>query len=215
MSWMDDCPEEYYGLYEPVKNERENRKLTVKSKTYVIRGTLHWAKLIGAPRLNTYSGENEWSVDVTPDAKGRAIISDAGLDGKLKTPKKGKDDRKETFLSFRQREYRTGKNGERVKNEPVAISTAQGTSWPEGKLIGNGTIADVKFTHKDNGPGKHPGVYINAVRILKLVPYERDDFEPLSEEDEYFAANEQESPTEYDEADLADSSYDPDDDVPF
>jgi hypothetical protein len=31
------------------------------------------------------------------------------------------------------------------------------------------------------------GVYLQAIRILNLVPYASNDFEPLSSDDEFFA----------------------------
>ena len=37
-----------------------------------MRGTLHWAKVLGEPRMNDFAGQRQWSVDVTPDAKGLA-----------------------------------------------------------------------------------------------------------------------------------------------
>ena len=139
------------------------------SPTYVIRGTLDWAKVLGKPRLNTYTEENEWSVDVTPNAEGRAIIKKAGITDKLRDPKDN-DSRKETFLSFRQKELRKDKSGNMVANQPIKVVDAGGNKWDETKMIGNGTIADVKFTVKDNEKGRPKGVYIQAIRVLQHVP---------------------------------------------
>jgi hypothetical protein len=182
------------------------------STTHVIRGTLHWAKVLGRPRLNTYTEENEWSVDVTPDAAGVAELERIGVLDKMKAPKKG-DTRKEKFISFRQREMREDrKTGERIANQPIKVVDVRGQAWPDNKLIGNGSVADVKFTVKDNGKGKPKGVYIQAIRVLELVEYEMQDFAPLSEDDEFFAGenakNSEETKSKAFEADL-------DDDVPF
>jgi len=185
------------------------------STTHVIRGELHWAKVLGRPRLNTYTEENEWSVDVTPNSDGVSELKRLGISDKMKSPKDG-DKRKEKFISFRQREFRTdAKSGERIKNEPVKITDVRGESWPENKLLGNGTIADVKFSVKDNGKGRPKGVYIKAIRVLKLVPYEVQEFAPLSSDDEFFAGSDA---SEVEEAEKPTTKrFDPDldDDVPF
>lgn len=160
-----------------------------KNKTLIIRGTLDWAKVIGKPRLNEYvkkefgQEKRQWSVDITPDAKSRALLKANRLEGKLRTPH-SKDSRKETFLTFTQDEFR--KDG--TPNEPITVKDAAGAAWPEGKLIGNGSVADIKFVAPPAKAGKQ-GMYIRAIRILKLVPYQSQEFEPLSEDDEYFASD--------------------------
>lgn len=179
----------------------------VSKTTHIIRGTLHWAKVLGKPRLNTYSNENEWSVDVTPDAKGMLELKRLKLTNKLKNKN---DDRKE-FLSFRQKEFRTMKDGSKEANRPIRILDIKGQPWPEGKLIGNGSTADVKFVLAPPMPGKpNAGLYIQAIRVLDLVSYETQEFAPLSEDDEFFAETEGEP-----EAQETTADYDYDDDVPF
>ena len=118
-----------------------------------------------------------------------AIIKKAGITDKLRDPKDN-DSRKETFLSFRQKELRKDKSGNMVANQPIKVVDAGGNKWDETKMIGNGTIADVKFTVKDNGKGRPKGVYIQAIRVLQHVPYEVQEFAPLSSDDEYFAGSE-------------------------
>lgn len=179
--------------------------------THVIRGTLHWAKVLGEPRMNTYTEEREWSVDVTPNKDGLAEIERLGLKDKLREPKEN-DSRKEEFISFRQREYRTDKEGNKVKNKPVRIVDIEGNEWPERTLLGNGTVADVKFNLRDNGKGRPKGIYIQAIRVLDLVPYEVQEFAPISSDDEFFSERNGEKPDTKGEVPEAD---DLDDDVPF
>lgn len=178
-----------------------------KSTTHVIRGTLHWAKVLGAPRLNTYTEEKEWSVDLTPDEAGRAEIKRIGISSKLREPK-ANDSRKDSFLSFRQRELK--KDGS--KNDPIKVTDVRGNPWDQSTLIGNGTIADVKFRMRKY-PGKPAGTYISAIRILKLVPYEVQEFAPISEDDEFFAEDEF-GPEPQSEVKAAPSVDDLDDDFP-
>lgn len=147
----------------------------------MIRGSANWAKVVGAPRLNTYTNEKEWSIDVTPDKEGRALLRRLGIADRLREPKEG-DFRTETFISFRHRELKKDGN----KADPIRIVNANNEPWGND-LIGNGSTVDVKFVVKDYGKGKKPGVYIRAIRVLELVPYVPQDFAPLSTDDEFFA----------------------------
>lgn len=190
------------------------KKLAKPTTTvHVIRGTLHWAKVLGEPRLNTYSKEKEWSVDLTPDAKGLEEIVRIGIKDKLREPKDN-DSRTEDFLSFRHREYRENRNtGERTKNEPIKIVDITGQAWPEDKLIGNGTIADVKFRLVDYGKSVAKGIYISAIRVLDHVPYEVEEFAPLGEDDEFAGAKP--STAKAADTDASDDTGFLEDDIPF
>lgn len=191
-----------------------------KDKIIVIRGVLNYAKVLGAPRKHTglpqYDKGPFWSVDVTPDARSMKIIEENDLEDKLR-PKKKKDaekiaaDRNRVgtgkFLSFKHLLKRTDGS----ENQPLRVVDARGNKW-NGELIGNGTVADVKVKVVDYGPGSEMGTYIQALRILDLVPYEgAGDFEALSEDDEFFARATDEE-TENTADDFGDE--DEDDDVP-
>lgn len=184
--------------------------------THVIRGTLHWAKVLGDPRLNTYSKEKEWSVDLTPDAKGMEEIARIGIKDKLREPGDN-DSRTEDFLSFRHRESREDrKTGERKKNEPIKVVDITGAPWPQNKLIGNGTIADVKFRVVDYGKAYAKGVYIAAIRILDHVEYATEEFAPLDPNDDFSGAKgKAAAPKEDVDTSGPDTDEDLDDDVPF
>jgi hypothetical protein len=185
--------------------------LANNSVTMVIRGKLHWAKVLGKPRFNEYSGENEWSVDVTPNAESLTKLRGAGLEDKLRTPKKN-DKRTEPFVSFRQKEFREDRvTKERTPNAPIRVVNIEGKDWPQTELLGNDTVADVKFLVRDYGKGKPKGVYIQAIRVLDLVPYKIEEFAPLSDDDEFFAAADDSS----DQVPFPSSDDDTDDDVPF
>jgi hypothetical protein len=185
--------------------------LAGKPTTHVIRGTLHWAKVLGEPRMNTFTEEREWSVDVTPNATGRDEIKRIGIADKLKTPKSN-DSRKDTFVAFRQKEFRKDyKTGEMVKNRPIKIVDVQGNEWPANVMIGNGTEADVKFNVVKT-PGKPTGAYIQAIRVLSLVQYEIQEFAPLSEDDQFFAAG---TPDAAADTPSTEFDVDTDDDIPF
>jgi hypothetical protein len=158
-----------------------------KGQVAVLRGTLHWAKVLGAPRDNDYTGGREWSFDFTPDDPKK--VKELGIADKLREPKEN-DSRKEKFISFRQKEFRENqKTGELTKNDPIRVTDARGEDWPQNKLLGNGTKADVKFIIKEYKKGM-TGTYAQAIRVLDLVPYVTQDFAPLDEDDEFFGAEE-------------------------
>src|SRR6478609_6880944 len=155
-----------------------------KPVTAVIRGKLHWAKLLGEPRMNTFTNEREWSVDLTPDEESMKKVKALKIAERLRDPKE-EDDRTEQFLSFRQKEFRTDPvTGEKKANRPIEVVDVSGRPWDSKTLLGNDTLADIKVTVKDYGKGKPTGVYIQAVRVLDLVPYVANTFAPLTPEEQ-------------------------------
>jgi hypothetical protein len=155
------------------------------NETHVIRGIAHWAKVIGAPRKNEFTGEREWSIDLTPDAESRTLLRRLGISDRLREPKEG-DSREESFFSFRHREFRA----DGAPADPIRVVNANAEPWGKD-LIGNGSEVNVKFVVKDYGKGKKKGVYIRAIQVINLVPYVIADFAPVQSDEEYFADGEQ------------------------
>lgn len=155
-------------------------------KIIVLRGELNWAKVTGDAVPYTgnpkYDKGPYWAVDLTPDASSRKIMAQNGIDGKLHEPKEN-DFRKESFISLRHLLNRA----DGTKNKPIPIKAGDGRVWDDSK-IGNGSVGDVMVKVKDYGPSSDKGTYIQAIRVLKHVPYEGADFAPLSEDDEFFGA---------------------------
>ena len=185
-----------------------------------IRGKLDWAKITGTARPYTgnpkYDKGPLWSLDITPDKESRALLAKHGLTtggqsgtGKLRTPK-GKDDRKETFISLKMH----AKKADGSNNDPPKIVDVRGQPW-DGSLIGNGTVADVKVKVKDYGAASEKGMYFQAARILDHVPYEAVEFDAIDEDDEYFAKAETGSAGFDGAPDTSVFDADLDDDVPF
>lgn len=154
-----------------------------KNVTAVIRGKTSYFKMLGDPVLNYSKDGKEWKTDIIPlDPKGvKKELTAYGIGDRLRT----KDGYLEgqPYLSLKQKELRS----DGTPNEPVKVVDIAGKPWPQDKLIGNGSIVDIKFAVVDFGPGKMKGVYPRSVRVLELVPYNKAEFEPLSEDDEYFA----------------------------
>lgn len=186
-------------------------------KMIVVRGKLDWAKVTGKARPYTgnpkYNKGPYWSVDITPDAKSLKIIREAGIEDKLRTPK-GNDQRKAKFLSLTVLENKADGS----KNDPPRVKDGAGEDWPQGTLIGNGSIADIQIKVKDYG--ETVGAYYQKMRVLDLVSYEGgSDFAPLSEDDEFFGKTSKPTSAEGSsgDAEKASTAFDEelDDDIPF
>jgi hypothetical protein len=145
-----------------------------------LTGKAHWAKILGDPVPNFSRDGNEWTVDFTPDAEGIKTIKALGIGSKLKN----KGDERGEFIQFKQRELRA--NGK--KNDPITVVDAHNRPWDPDTKIGNDSTVEVKFNVVDYGKGKPQGVYLQALRVLDLVPYVRQEFAPLPEGSEYLKA---------------------------
>ena len=161
-----------------------------KNNTMVLRGTAMYAKVLGDPVLNYDKDGKEWKFDFIPkDPKTVAKeLAEIGVGDRLRSKKiksTGEDVYEGAkFMSFRQREYtREGK-----PNEPIEVVDIVNRPWDQDKLIGNGSIVDVRFAVVDYGAGKKAGVYPRRIRVLEHVPYEGSGFTEIDEDDEYYAA---------------------------
>jgi hypothetical protein len=162
-----------------------------------ITGKAYWTKVFQL--VDNYSRDGkEWTFDFTPDAEGMRVIQELGIEHKIKN----KDDERGDFIQFRQREKRS--SGE--KNFPITVVDARNRLWDPkiddtGKVtnpIGNGSTVEVKFKVVDYGKDKAKtaryGVYVQAIRVLDLAPYVRQEFAPLPEENEYVQKLDEEFP---------------------
>jgi hypothetical protein len=204
---------------------RENIRMAKnKAVEFAIRGTLDWCKLIGPAR--PYTGDPKfdkgpsWSIEISPDKNSRALLEKHGMSEKVKKDKPTvKNPRKYEFVRLTVLEFKA----DGTKNKLPEIIDASGRKWGEDE-IGNGSVADILVRAVDYGTTK--GLYYKKMRVLKHVPYEGgSDFEPLSEDDEFFAGNEPTagtadnsaapSPQAASRSDAPDADDDLDDDVPF
>lgn len=160
-----------------------------KNVTVTLRGRLQYAKVLGDPVLNYDKSGKEWKFDFVPNEQ-KAVAKELagyGIGDRLRSKTNNKTGEDiyggAKFMSFRQKEFKN--SGE--ANAPIEVVDVLGKPWDQSKLLGNDTVADVKFAVVDYGPGKKAGVYPRKIRVLDHVPYETDGFEPISEDDEYFA----------------------------
>lgn len=153
-----------------------------KPQTAVFRGKAQYAKVLGEPMLNYNKDGKEWKLDLVLADKG--LLAEAkklGIGDRVKQ----KDDYVDgqSYMTFKQAEFK--RDG--TANEPIKVTDILGNPWPKDKLIGNGSDVDVKFVVIDYGPGKKSGVYIRSIRVLKLVEYNKKEFDDLPEDDEFAA----------------------------
>lgn len=198
---------------------KRKTRMADKAIEFTIRGKIDWCKLLGAAR--PYSGDPRydkgpsWSVEINPDEKSRELLKKHGLMEKFKKDKKTRADCSPTnnprdydFIRLTILENR--QDGKKNKNPEII--DASGRRWDDETELGNGTVADILVRYVDYGTTK--GLYYKKMRVLKLVPYEGGaDFEPLSEDDEFFAAG-----TSDEVADSSGASPNPDDlddEIPF
>lgn len=186
-SLWDKAEQVYYGNVIPVWLERKNKNMAKDGiTTLVFRGRLQYAKVLGEPVLNYNKDGQEWKFDFIPnDEKSAAAdLKAVGVSDRLRSLTDSEGNPRyegQKYMSFKQNATR--RDG--TPNYPIKVVDALGEPWPEDKLIGNDTVADVKFVVIDNGKGRFNGVYPRSIRILDLVEYNKSEFEPLDDEDEY------------------------------
>lgn len=151
------------------------------TQTVVIRGKASFAKILGDPVLNYTKDGKEWKLDLEISKDTEKELKGYGIGDKVKK-KDGYLDGA-PHLTFKQPEFQ--KSGK--ANEPIKVSDILGEAWDQKKLIGNKSDIEVRFVIVDYGPGKKRGVYIRSVRVLRLEEYNRSEFTPIAEDDEFFA----------------------------
>lgn len=181
------------------------------SNVVVFRGKTSFAKILGAPVSNPFDDNLNWTIDLilTPETVKEAKA--LGIGNKIKEKEGYLDGR--PFMTFKQAEKR--RDG--TVNDPIKVVDIKGAPWDRTVEIGNESDVDLKFAVVDNGKGKPKGVYIRSLRVLKLVPFTRTDFDPIDEDDEFFNEAQQAAGLAADQADREDKQFkkdfDLDDDI--
>lgn len=150
-----------------------------KSTVYA-SGTLYWAKIVGDGALhdNYERTARQWATEFEPDDP--SFLKDHGLLDRLKEKEDPKNPDKGRFLVLRKPEL--NRDGE--KNDPIRIYDEDNQAWPNDQLIGNGTKADLKLSIIDWGKGKKKSIWVTAIRITDLVPYESNEFAGMDSGDD-------------------------------
>ena len=153
-----------------------------KTQTVTLRGKVMYAKVLGDPVPNFNKDGREWKLDFIPNDQksAKADLKGLGVADRLRI-KDGYADN-QPYMSFKQSEFKA--NGD--PNARIEVKDILGKDWEQDKLIGNGSVVDMRFVVIDYGPGKKPGCYPRSLRVLDLVPYEKQEFTPIDETDEYY-----------------------------
>jgi|TARA_R110001599_G_scaffold236788_1_gene436128 hypothetical protein len=138
--------------------------------TYIISGKAYWASVI-APNT-TY--EPCWQVNVCLDEDGKNLAESLGLDVKNKGDEKG------DFIKVKRKvDKRDG-----TKQTAPIVKDSNNNDWDD-RLIGNGSLVNVKFSTFDYNYNNKKGVaaFLLAVQVVDLVPYGGGglEFEPVKD----------------------------------
>lgn len=134
--------------------------------TVFATGKIYWAKIFGTPRPNYDGDAREWTLEFEPDDV--SFLKEHKLLDRLKD----KHEDRPPYLVLRKSEL--NKDGD--KNEPIRVYNEDNEAWDDNKMLGNGTVADVKLVIADYGKGKKKGIYVNAIRVTDYVPYISNEF---------------------------------------
>ena len=134
----------------------------------VIQGKAKWAKITGAPGWGYKKQYKEWSFDLGIDDATKNRLLEAGMH---KQYIKNKDDDRGDFITFKRRELK--KDG--TPGKPIEVVDRYGKEWDPKKLIGNGSILNVKIALNEipDQKGTKPGCI--KVQVWDLVEYEGGD----------------------------------------
>ena len=158
--------------------------MAVNSKAVVfISGLLHWAKVIGEPRMNYNQDGREWGFELEPNEAGLEVLKKHGLADRIKGKgfnigTKAQFADREPFIQLKKSEF----NRDGAPNTPIRLYDADDNEW-DNRLLGNETKADVKLDIRDYGVGKKKGVYPVAIRVTDLVAYQSSEFGGMDRED--------------------------------
>lgn len=147
----------------------------------MIQGPIAWAKIIGKPQPGYDKLKLEWSFDLGIDAKTKAKLEELGVGEYVKpnvNPKNNKNHVLDMdYIKFSRREIKVDGS----KAQPFKIVDENGKDWPEGKMIGNGSIVNVKFaTNEKQSGGLKPSAI--ALQVWDYKAYEGgEDFPSRAE----------------------------------
>jgi len=128
----------------------------------LIQGKGFYTKVLGKPQPAYDKTKNEWSFDLALDKAGLAEAKRLGFAEKIKS----KGDDRGQYITFRRAEFKG--DGE-VRNQPFKVVDHHGKPWDDKKLIGNGSILNVRYNVYPGRKGNKPVAL--AIQVWELVPY--------------------------------------------
>jgi len=137
---------------------------------HIISGKAYWASVV---KPNT-TYEGAWQVDVCLDEDNKSMVESLGLTVQNKGDEKG------DFVKIKRK---VNKLDGSQRTAPI-VKDSNNNDWDD-RLIGNGSLVNVKFSTYDwnynNKKGK--ASFLLAVQVVDLVPYGGggSEFEPVKD----------------------------------
>lgn len=130
---------------------------------------LFWVKVLGAPRKNKFDSI-EWAFDVSLSPEAKVMLVKAGFKGKIKD----NDDDRGEYISLK----RKGVKSDGSPAKSIQVVDGKKNPWPEDKLIGNGSLADVSVIVNEYGEGKLKKISLKpmAIQVHGYVAYNNTPF---------------------------------------
>ena len=148
-----------------------------KIDTKIIQAKAHWCKLLGKPRPSYDGKKNEWTVDLEFDKDGLKALQEFGIDRfYVKKGKPNKDGSPNATTGKPMvKMTRNALRSDGSAANPVVLRDENGDPWDSAKLIGNGTVVNIKIMKFEvklpNQPTRWKP-YLHEMQVWDLVPYE-------------------------------------------
>lgn len=137
-------------------------------RTYIVQGKAKWTKLLGEPRPGYDESSKEWSVDLYLDEEGKKEFLASGAD---KFYVKSNEDGE--FVRF----VRKATKADGSAGRPVSVEDDHGQPWDQQRLIGNGSILNIKYSLNTV---KSKGQMRNKPSIIAVQVWNHEPFKPTS-----------------------------------
>ncbi len=148
-----------------------------KIETKIIQAKAYWCKVLGKPRPS-YDGKSlEWTVDVLFDKDGLKSLQEFGIDRfYIKKGKPNKDNTPNELTGKPVVKFvRKSVKSDGTPANPVPIRDENGDPWDPTKLIGNGSVVNLKIMKfKVSLPGQPTRwkPYLLEMQVWDHVEYE-------------------------------------------
>jgi hypothetical protein len=148
-----------------------------KLETKIIQAKAYWCKVLGKPRPSYDGKSQEWTVDVLFDKDGLKALQEFGIDRfYIKKGKPNKDNTPNELTGKPVVKFvRKSVKSDGTQANPVPIRDENGDPWDPTKLIGNGSVVNLKLMKfKVTLPGQPARwkPYLLEMQVWDHVEYE-------------------------------------------
>jgi hypothetical protein len=148
-----------------------------KLETKIIQAKAYWCKVLGKPRPSYDGKSQEWTVDVLFDKDGLKALQEFGVDRfYIKKGKPNKDNTPNELTGKPVVKFvRKSVKSDGTPANPIPIRDENGDPWDTTKLIGNGSVVNLKLMKfKVSLPGQPTRwkPYLLEMQVWDHVEYE-------------------------------------------